>query len=85
MLVAVLAAVLALSLLLVRWERLGELGPARSPVMVAIAWLCAFIPPFAVMQWFLGLWIAVGGAALLAVAVVLLRRRGAREATATAR
>jgi len=85
MLVAVLAAVLALSLLLVRWERLGELGPAPSPVVVAIAWLCAFVPPFAVMQWFLGLWIAVGGSALLAVAVVLLRRRGAPEATATAR
>lgn len=43
--------------------------------VVALAWVCAFVPPFAVMEWFLDLPIAVGGAVLLAVAVFLLRRR----------
>lgn len=80
MFAAVLAAVLALSLLLVRWERIGPLGPAPAPGVVAVAWVCAFVPPFAVMEWFLGLWIAVGGAVLLAVAVLLLRRGASRAA-----
>lgn len=76
MFVAVLLVVFALSLLLVRWERVGALGPAPSTAIVALAWVCAFIPPFAVMQWFLGLWIAVGGSLLLAASVLLLRHRG---------
>lgn len=47
---------------------------------MGVAWVCAFVPPFAVMQWFLGLWIAVAGVVLLAVAVALLRgRRGNRR------
>ncbi len=74
MFVLVLAAVLALSLLLARWEALGELGPSPSAVVVAIAWVCAVAPPFAVMQWFLDVWLAAGGAILLTIAVVLLRR-----------
>jgi fucose 4-O-acetylase-like acetyltransferase len=77
MIVVVLATVLALSLVLVRFEKLGELGDSPSPAIVAIAWLCAFVPPFAVMQWFLDVWLAVGGAVLLSVSVALLRRRGA--------
>jgi len=73
MFVVVLGAVLALSLLLARWEALGVLGPSPAPAVVALAWLCALVPPFAVMQLFLDLWLAVGGTVLLTVAVVLLR------------
>ena len=40
-------------------------------MLVAIGWLCAFVPPFAVMQWFLDVQLAVGGAILLAAAVLL--------------
>ncbi len=87
MFVAVLATVLALSLLLVRWESLGQLGPQPAPAVVALAWVCAFVPPFAVMQWFLSLWLAVGGAALLGASVLLLRHRAfaAPEASAAVR
>ncbi len=80
MFVAVVAGVLALSLLLVRAERIGPLRPVPSSAIVAIAWACAFLPPFVVMEWFLSLWVAVGGAVLLGIAVVLLRR--GRRATA---
>lgn len=73
MFVVVLAAVLALSLLIARWEALGTLGASPSPPVVAVAWLLAVIPPFAVMQLFLDLWLALGGTVLLAIAVVLLR------------
>lgn len=72
--VVVLAVLLLLSLAIARWEALGTLGPTPSPAVVALAWVCAFVPPFAVMEWFLDLPIAVGGAVLLAVAVFLLRR-----------
>ncbi|WP_454130555.1 acyltransferase family protein [Microbacterium aurum] len=80
MFVVVLGVVFALSLFLVRFEKLGTLGSAPTAVVVGIAWVCAFVPPFAVMEWFLGLWIAVGGAVLLAVAVALLRGRRVRAA-----
>lgn len=85
MFVAVLAVLLVLSLAIARWEALGSLGPTPRPGVVAVAWLCAFAPPFAVMQWFLDLPIAVGGALLLAVAVVLLRRRPAAAASVRSR
>lgn len=73
--VLVLGVLLALSLAIARWEALGTLGPTPPRLVVAVAWVCAFVPPFAVMEWFLDLPIAVGGAVLLAVAVFLLRRR----------
>ncbi|WP_060915787.1 acyltransferase family protein [Microbacterium oleivorans] len=72
--VAVLGVLLALSLVIAKWEALGTLGPTPSRGVVAIAWVCAFVPPFAVMEWFLDLPIAVVGAVLLGVAVLLLRR-----------
>ena len=85
MFVVVLAVVLALSLLIVRWEALGELGPTPSATAVAVGWLCAVAPPFAVMQWFLDVQLAVGGAVLLTIAVILLRgRRGARSVVSDA-
>ncbi|MDT3315304.1 acyltransferase [Microbacterium sp. KSW4-11] len=73
--VVVLAVLLLLSLAIARWEALGTLGSTPPRAVVALAWVCAFVPPFAVMEWFLDLPIAVGGAVLLAVAVFLLRRR----------
>lgn len=73
--VVVLGVLLALSLAIARWEALGVLGPTPARAVVAVAWVCAFVPPFAVMEWFLDLPIAVGGAGLLAAAVFLLRRR----------
>ncbi|MFI8633551.1 acyltransferase [Microbacterium sp. NPDC077663] len=73
--VVVLGVLLALSLAIARWEALGTLGPTPSRVVVAVAWICAFVPPFAVMEWFLDLPIAAAGAVLLAAAVFLLRRR----------
>lgn len=73
MFVVVLAAVLGLSLLIARWESLGTLGPSPFAPVVALAWLCAVVPPFAVMQLFLDMWLAVGGTVLLTVAIVLLR------------
>jgi len=81
MFAVVLAAVLALSLLIARWEALGTLGPVPATPIVVIGWFCAFVPPFAVMEWFLDAWLAAGGAVLLAIAVWLLRR-GARAARA---
>ncbi len=74
MFVVVLGTVLLLSLLLVRWERIGEVGPTPSWLVVALAWVCAFAPPFAVMQWFLDVRSALGGALLLSLSVLLLRR-----------
>ena len=82
MFVAVVAAVLALSLVVGRWEAIGPLGPTPPPAVVAVAWLCAVAPPFAVMQWFLDVWLAVGGAVLLTVSVVLLRGPSTRTVDA---
>lgn len=82
MFVAVIAAVLALSFVVGRWEAIGPLGPTPASAVVAVAWLCAVAPPFAVMQWFLDVWLAVGGAVLLTVAVVLLRGRSTRTVDA---
>lgn len=74
MLVVVVVILYALSLLIARWEAVGDLPPAPSVVIVAAGFVLAFVPPFAVMQWGLSLWIAVGGAICLGVAVPLLRR-----------
>jgi fucose 4-O-acetylase-like acetyltransferase len=73
--VVVLEVLYALSLFLVRFESLGKLGSTPPLVVVALAWLFAFAPPFAVMEWNLNLWFAVGGAVLLAASVTLLRLR----------
>ncbi|MCM3697356.1 acyltransferase family protein [Microbacterium oleivorans] len=78
--VVVLGVLLALSLAIARWEALGALGPTPPRIVVVVAWVCAFAPPFAVMEWFLDLPIAVGGAVLLAAAVFLLRRRSPARA-----
>lgn len=77
--IVVLGVLLALSLVLAKWEALGTLGRAPATGIVAVAWVCAFVPPFAVMEWFLDLPIAVIGALLLGVAVLLLRRSPAAD------
>lgn len=74
MLVVVLAILYALSLLIARWEAVGDLPPAPAAAVVAIGFVLAFAPPFAVMQWGLSLWLAVGGALCLGISVPLLRR-----------
>ena len=47
----------------------------KAVEVVAVAWLCAFVPPFVVMQWFLSPASALLGAVLLGIAVLLLRHR----------
>jgi fucose 4-O-acetylase-like acetyltransferase len=73
--VVVLAVLYALSLFLARFEAIGTLGPTPPVFVVGLAWLCAFIPPFAVMEWDMNVWFAVGGAVLLAASVGLLSMR----------
>ena len=51
----------------------GFRRPGAGAIVAAA--LLAFVPPFAVMQWFLDLPLAVGGAALLAASVILDRAR----------
>lgn len=72
--VVVLVAIYGLSLLIGRWEAVRDLGPTPPVAVVAVAFLLAFLPPFAILEWNLNLAIAIGGAVCLAVAVPMLRR-----------
>lgn len=84
--VATFAVVLALSALLVRVERIGRPRRTAATGPVAVGWICAFAPPFAVMEWGMSAAFAVGGALLLAASVGLLRwskRTDEAEGTAT--
>ncbi|WP_448811453.1 acyltransferase family protein [Agromyces bauzanensis] len=80
--VVVLAVVWLVSVPLARFETVtaavhdGFRRPAAAAVVIAA--VLAFIPPFAVMEWFLDLQLAVGGAVLLAGSVVLDRPRRLR-------
>lgn len=74
MFVLVLAVVFALSFLVGRWEAPRMVGATPRPAVVAGATVLAFIPPFAVMEWYMDLPIAVGGSVLLSVAILLLGR-----------
>lgn len=78
-LLVVLLVVWLISVPLARFETVASAVPDgfRRPTAVAIvlAAVLAFIPPFAVMQWFLDLQLAAGGAVLLAASVVLDRPR----------
>ena len=69
-----------LSLVLVRFEALGELPPPPGAVVLAIAWVCAFLPPFAVTLEGMNTVLAVSGAVLYAVSVILLRAGRRRAA-----
>ncbi|GEB45937.1 hypothetical protein MTE01_18820 [Microbacterium testaceum] len=70
-----------LSLILIRFEALGDLPPAPGSVILAIAWFCAFLPPFAVTLQGMNTVLAVGGAVLYTASVVLLRRGRRRRAS----
>lgn len=76
--VLVMLAVFGLSFLVGRWEAPREAGPTPPVPVVAVATVLAFLPPFAVMEFFMDLRIAVVGSVLLAVAILLLGRWGAR-------
>jgi hypothetical protein len=70
----VLAALFGLSFLVGRWEQPREAGRTPPGFVVGVAAALTFIPPFAVIEWFLDLWLAVLGAASFAVAILLLGR-----------
>ena len=78
-LLVVLAVVWLASLPLARFETISAAIPDgyRRPAtgVIVIAAVLAFVPPFAVMQWFLDLQLAVGGTVLLAASVILDRPR----------
>lgn len=78
--VATAIALWLLSLVLVRFEALGELPPAPGTVVLAIAWVCAFVPPFAITLQGMNTERAVSGAVLSAASVILLRRGRQRTA-----
>lgn len=63
-----------LSLILVRFEALGTLPAAPGGAVLAIAWICAFLPPFGVTLQGMNTALAIGGAVLYTASVVLLRR-----------
>jgi hypothetical protein len=70
----VLALLFALSFLVGRWEQPRELGPTPPIWVVAVAAVLTFVPPFLVIEHFLGLWLAIAGAASFGVAILLLGR-----------
>ncbi|WP_291037474.1 acyltransferase [Herbiconiux sp.] len=74
MFLLVMAGVFGLSFLVGRWEAPREVEPTPPPAVVAIATVLAFLPPFAVMEYFMDLPIAVGGSILLGVSILLLGR-----------
>jgi hypothetical protein len=72
--VIVLAALLALSFLVGRWEAPREVGVTPPGAIVGAAALLTFIPSFLIMERFLNFWFAVIGAALSGVAILVLGR-----------
>jgi len=78
--VATAALLWVLSLALVRFEGLGDLPPAPGRTILTIAWVCAFLPPFAVTLRGMDTMLAVSGAVLYTASVVLLRRGQRRNA-----
>lgn len=75
-LLVVVALVLgALSLPLARIEALGRLEAAPRPWLIGVAWLLAFLPPFAVTVEGMDAVLAVCGAAMYMAAVLILRTR----------
>jgi hypothetical protein len=81
MFVVVMAAIFGLSFLVGRWEAPREITATPPGGVVALAAILSFIPAFAVMEWFLDLKLAILGAVLLGVSVLLLGRWPARTTT----
>lgn len=77
----VVAAVLgAVSVPLARVESLGRLAPAPRPWLIGVAWLLAFLPPFAVTVAGMDTVLAVAGALMFTASVLILRSRSGRTA-----
>ena len=72
----VLGAVYGLSFLVGRWEAPREVG--KTPPGWVVAVVCAFVPSFLVLQFFMDLALAATGTVLLSAAILLLGRWPAR-------
>jgi peptidoglycan/LPS O-acetylase OafA/YrhL len=70
----VLGVLFALSLVVGRWEQPIEAGPTPPIWVVVVAAILTFVPTFLVIEYFLGLGLAIAGAACLGVAILLLGR-----------
>lgn len=70
----VLGVVYGLSFLVGRWETPREVGSTPPAWVVALAVICAFVPSFLVLQFFMDLTLAAIGTALLSAAILLLGR-----------
>ena len=70
----VLGAVYGLSFLVGRWETPREVASTPPAWVVALAAICAFVPSFLVLQFFMDLTLAAIGTALLSAAILLLGR-----------
>lgn len=70
----VLGILVALSLVVGRFEQPREIGPTPAVGVVVVATILTFVPPFLVIEYFLDLWLAVAGAACFSVAILLLGR-----------
>ncbi|MGV3712465.1 acyltransferase family protein [Pseudolysinimonas sp.] len=70
----VLGVLFALSLLVGRWEQPIEAGPTPPIWVDVVAAALTFAPTFLVIEYFLGLGLAIAGAACLGVAILLLGR-----------
>jgi fucose 4-O-acetylase-like acetyltransferase len=73
-LVATLAVLFALSFALARFEAPREGGATPPAPIVGVAAVLVFVPAFAITQWFLDLPLAILGAVLYAIAIVVLGR-----------
>jgi peptidoglycan/LPS O-acetylase OafA/YrhL len=74
----VLGVLFALSLVVGRWEQPIEAGPTPPIWVVVIAAVLTFVPTFLVIEYFLGLGLAMAGAACLGIAILVLGRWPAR-------
>lgn len=74
LLVVVAVALWGLSFLVGRWEAPRQLGATPAAPVVGVAAALAFIPAFAVLQWFLDLPLAILGAVCFGAAVLVLGR-----------
>ncbi len=80
MYVLVIGALFALSLLVGRFEVPRELGETPPVPFVVLAAILTIAPPFLVIEFFLGFWLALAGAASFGVAILILGRWGVRVA-----
>jgi len=81
--VIVLGVLFALSLLVGRWEQPIEAGPTPPMGVVAVAAAFTFLPTFLVIEYFLGLELAILGTVCLGAAILLLGRWPSRRETGT--